>query len=48
MGDIFKDWINGIVIFTFLTSVVMKLVPEEKGYGNYIKLYMGMVLIILI
>lgn len=41
------EWVKNIAVFYIIATLVKNLVPGEK-YGKYIKLFLGIVLIVLI
>ena len=41
------EWVKNIAVFCIIATLVKNLVPGEK-YGKYIKLFLGIVLIVLI
>lgn len=47
MMDIFREWIQNVVVFLLLMTMAGQLIPEEK-YRKYIHLTMGLLLILVI
>ncbi|WP_418747443.1 stage III sporulation protein AF [Frisingicoccus sp.] len=45
--DIFREWIQNVVVFLLLMTMAGQLIPEEK-YRKYIHLTMGLLLILVI
>ena len=43
----FFTWMRSLVIFSLLSGLVMRLVPE-KNYSRYISFFMGLVMIIIL
>ena len=45
--EIFREWIQNIVVFLLLMTMAGQLIPDEK-YKKYIRLTMGLLLILVI